>query len=95
MAGMDAGRELTFLWWAATLFCRAPNACRKYCYVIGYILGCEAEEPHEKDWVRDLKERSTAFCAAGIFAPTAAKSTAEAVMRAAIVSERIKDAILI
>ena len=27
MAGMAAGREFTFLWWVATLFCRAPKAC--------------------------------------------------------------------
>ena len=33
----------------------------------------------------------TAFCAAGIFAPTAAKSTAEAVIRAAIVSGKKDD----
>ena len=33
----------------------------------------------------------TAFCAAGIFAPTAAKSTAEAVIRAAIVSGKDDD----
>jgi len=58
MAGMAAGREFTFLWWVATLFCRAPKA---------------------------------AFCAAGILAPTAAKSTAEAVMRAAIVSGEVEN----
>ena len=27
MAGMAAGRAFTFLWWVATLFCRAPKAC--------------------------------------------------------------------
>ena len=36
-----------------------------------------------------LQGEFTAFCAAGILAPTATKSTAEAVMRAAIVSARI------